>query len=438
MPTPQDDGDNRDKLNSVVEPSKPRILEVLGPGLITGASDDDPSGIATYSQVGARFAYGATWTLLFSYPLMVAIQIISGRLGRTTGRGVAGNLRKYYASALVLPCVTLLLLANTINIGADVGAMGDAAKLVLGGSSLLYVVIFGLASAALQVFLKYEQYVRVLKWLSLALLAYVATLFVVKIDWTAFAVGFFIPHITFSADFLTAIVAIFGTTISPYLFFWQASEEAEDLKEKPKRDPLKDHPEQAPEANQRITLDTFIGMGVSNFIALSIMVTAAATLNAHNITDINSSADAAKALEPIAGKFGEILFVIGIIGTGLLAVPVLAGSAAYGLGEALKWPTGLARKPREAKAFYWAITVATILGAALNFSSINPIDALYWSAVINGVVAVPIMVVMMLMATNSKVMGDHTIGPWLQFFGWLSTAAMALCAIGMVAAFFMK
>jgi NRAMP (natural resistance-associated macrophage protein)-like metal ion transporter len=438
MPRKEDISDERNRPSSVVEPSKPRILEVLGPGLITGASDDDPSGIATYSQVGARFAYGATWTLLFSYPLMVAIQIISGRLGRTTGRGVAGNLRKYYASWLVLPCVALLLVANTINIGADVGAMGDATKLVLGGSSLLYVVIFGFASAALQVFLKYKQYVRVLKWLSLALLAYVATLFIVKIDWAAFGLGFFIPKITFSADFLTAIVAIFGTTISPYLFFWQASEEVEDLKEKPERDPLKDHPEQAPVANQRITLDTFVGMGVSNFIALSIMVTAAATLNAHNITDINSSADAAKALEPIAGKFGEILFVIGIVGTGLLAVPVLAGSAAYGLGEAFKWPTGLARKPKEAKAFYWAITIATILGAGLNFSGINPIDALYWSAVINGVVAVPIMVVMMFMVASERVMGDHTIGPWLRFFGWLSTAVMSVCAFGLFATFFMK
>ncbi|MDE1997144.1 MAG: divalent metal cation transporter, partial [Rhizobiaceae bacterium] len=234
------------------------------------------------------------------------------------------------------------------------------------------------------------------------------------------------------------IVAIFGTTISPYLFFWQASQEVEDMKEKPQRDPLKNNPEQAPEANKRISLDTFAGMLVSNFIALAIMVTAAATLNANNITDINSSADAAKALEPIAGKFGEILFVVGIIGTGLLAVPVLAGSAAYGLGEAFRWPTGLARKPMEAKAFYGTIIVATMLGAALNFSSINPIDALYWSAVLNGVVAVPIMIVMMLMAANSEVMGEHTIGPWLKLFGWLSTAAMALCAIGMGATFFIK
>ncbi len=272
----------------------------------------------------------------------------------------------------------------------------------------------------------------------LSVLAYVATLFVVHIDWTALAPGFFIPKITFSADFLTAVVAIFGTTISPYLFFWQASQEVEDLKAKPEREPLKDRPEQAPDTHQRITLDTVAGMGVSNFIALAIMLTAAATLNAKGVTDIQSSADAAKALEPVAGKFGVILFVIGIVGTGLLAVPVLAGSAAYGLGEAFRWPTGLARKPKEAKAFYATVGVATLLGAALNFSGINPIDALYWSAVLNGVVAVPIMVVMMFMAADQKVMGEHTIGPGLKTLGWLSTAAMTLCAVGMGATFFLK
>ncbi|TCR63761.1 divalent metal cation transporter [Rhizobium sp. BK376] len=433
-----DSNDNRIARSPIVEPSKPRLLGILGPGLVTGASDDDPSGIATYSQVGAQFAYGATWTLLFSYPLMVAIQIISGRLGRTTGRGVAGNLRKFYSNWLVLPCVGVLLIANIINIGADIGAMGDAAKLIIGGPSLIYVAAFGFACAALQIFMEYKQYVRILKWLSLALLAYVATLFVVKIDWTALGIGFFVPRIEFSGKFLTAIVAIFGTTISPYLFFWQASQEVEDLKEKPERDPLRDAPEQAADANQRINLDTIAGMGVSNFIALSIMVTAAATLHAHNITDINSSADAAKALAPVAGKFAEILFVIGIVGTGLLAVPVLAGSAAYGLGEAFRWPTGLARKPQDAKAFYMTIAVATLVGAALNFSGINPIDALFWSAVINGVVAVPIMVVMMIMAASEQVMGEHTIGIWLKVFGWLSTSAMTACAIGMGVTLFIK
>jgi len=432
-----DPSSERNERSPVVESSKPRLLSILGPGLITGASDDDPSGIATYSQVGAQFGYAPTWTLLFSYPLMAAIQIISGRLGRTTGRGVAGNLRKYYSSWLVYPCVGLLLIANIINIAADVGAMGDAAKLIIGGPALLYVMLFGALCAILQVFLKYKQYVRFLKWLSLALLSYVATLFIVQIDWRALGYNFFIPHITFSADYLTAIVAIFGTTISPYLFFWQASQEVEDLKEKPRRDPLKDHPEQAKEARQRINLDTLAGMGVSNFIALSIMVTSAATLHAHNITDIASSADAAKALEPVAGHFAEVLFALGIVGTGLLAVPVLAGSAAYGLGEALRWPTGLARKPKDAKAFYVTIAIATLFGAAINFTAINPIDALFWSAVINGVIAVPIMIIMMLMSTNREIMGDETVAGPLKVLGWLSMAAMGLCALGMGASFFL-
>ncbi|MBP0583432.1 Nramp family divalent metal transporter [Labrys sp. LIt4] len=419
-----------------VEPSKPRILKVLGPGLITGASDDDPSGIATYSQVGAQYAYGASWTLLFSYPLMSAIQMISARLGRTTGRGIAGNLRKYYPNWLVYSGVCLLVTANVINIGADLGAMGDAVKLVIGGPALVYVVLFGIGCAIAQVFLQYNKYVRILKWLSLALLSYVATLFIVKIDWLALASGLFMPRIEFSSDYLMAIVAIFGTTISPYLFFWQASQEVEDLKEKPKRKPLKDNPEQAKEADERIELDTLVGMGVSNFIALSIMVTAAATLNVHHITNIGSSAQAAEALEPVAGKFAQFLFVIGIVGTGLLAVPVLAGSAAYGLGEALRWPTGLARKPKDAKAFYATIAIATMLGVALNFAPINPIQALFWSAVVNGVVAVPIMAIMMLMSTNKKIMGEQVIGGWLRGLGWLSTGVMALCAMGMGASAF--
>ncbi|MEW9308985.1 Nramp family divalent metal transporter [Labrys neptuniae] len=425
------DLDPRTERSPAVEPSKPRILKVLGPGLITGASDDDPSGIATYSQVGAQYAYGASWTLLFSYPLMSAIQMISARLGRTTGRGIAGNLRRYYPNWLVYTGVCLLVIANIINIGADIGAMGDAVKLIIGGPALVYVVLFGAGCAIAQVFLQYKKYVRILKWLSLALLSYVATLFIVKIDWAALATGFFTPHIEFSSDYLMAIVAIFGTTISPYLFFWQASQEVEDLKEKPKRHPLKDSPEQAKEADQRIELDTLAGMGISNFIALSIMVTAAATLNVHHITDIGSSAQAAEALEPVAGKFAELLFVIGIVGTGLLAVPVLAGSAAYGLGEALRWPTGLARKPKDAKAFYATIAIATMLGVALNFAPVNPIQALFWSAVVNGVVAVPIMVIMMLMSTDKRIMGEQVIGGWLLGLGWLSTGVMALCAVGM-------
>jgi NRAMP (natural resistance-associated macrophage protein)-like metal ion transporter len=416
-----------------VEPSKPRLLRVLGPGLITGASDDDPSGIATYTQTGAQFGYGVAWTLLFSYPLMVAIQIISARIGRTTGVGIARNLRKFYPNWIVYSGIALLLVANTINLGADIGAMAEAVRLLLGGPQTAYVVVIGVVCAAMQIFLAYDRYVGVLKWLTLALFAYVATLFFVKVDWTALSLGLIAPHITFESSALTAVVAIFGTTISPYLFFWQSSQEVEDTKAEPRRRPLKRAPDQAPDAYNRIELDTVVGMGFSNVIALAIMVTAAATLNVAGVTTVQTAADAARALRPLAGAFAEVLFALGIVGTGLLAVPVLAGSAAYAVGEALRWPTGLARAPKEAKAFYATIAVATLAGALMNFTPIEPIRALYWSAVLNGVVAVPIMAVMMLMASNSKVMGPFTIELPLRVFGWLSTIVMALAAVSMIA-----
>jgi len=420
-----------------IEPSKPRLLGLLGPGLITGASDDDPSGIATYSQTGAQFGYATSWTLLFSYPLMTAIQIISARLGRTTGRGIAGNLRKYYPNWLVYSSVSLLLIANVINIGADVGAMADAVHVLIGGPQIAYVVAFGTICILMQVFLAYKNYVGVLKWLTLALLAYVATLFVVKVDWLDFARHLVLPDLSFKADYLTAIVAIFGTTISPYLFFWQSSQEVEDIKAVPERKPLKAAPEQADNAGSRISLDTFVGMAISNIIALAITITAAATLHANGVTDIQSSAQAAEALKPIAGTFAEILFAVGIVGTGLLAVPVLGGSAAYAVGETMRWKTGLDRKPREARAFYATIALATVIGAGLNLTPINPIKALYWSAVINGVVAVPIMAVMMMMSTQPRIMGRETIGLSLRIFGWLATGVMTLTAIAMIVTSFL-
>jgi NRAMP (natural resistance-associated macrophage protein)-like metal ion transporter len=416
-----------------VQPSKPRLMRVLGPGLITGASDDDPSGIATYTQTGAQFGYGVAWTLVFSYPLMAAIQIISARIGRTTGRGIAGNLRKFYPNWIVYSGVVLLLIANTINLGADIGAMAASIRLMLGGPQTPYVLVIGGVCAAAQIFLAYKRYVAVLKWLTLALFAYVAALFLVKIDWSALAIGLIAPHISFESSYLTAVVAILGTTISPYLFFWQSSQEVEDTKAEPRRRPLKRAPSQAPDAYSRIGVDTFVGMGFSNAIALAIMVTAAATLNVAGVTTVQTAADAARALKPLAGPFAEALFALGIVGTGLLAVPVLAGSAAYAVGEAFRWPTGLARAPKEAKAFYGTIAAATLAGVVLNLSPIDPIQALYWSAVVNGVVAVPIMAVMMLMASNPKVMGQFTIGQPLKAFGWLSTAVMALAATGMIA-----
>ncbi|MGV1760370.1 NRAMP family divalent metal transporter [Rhizobium sp. A22-96] len=430
-------GYQMDDKSAVVESSKPRILEILGPGLVTGASDDDPSGIATYSQAGAQFGYTASWTLIFTYPLMVAIQIISARIGRTTGRGLAGSMAKCYPGWVGMAITVPLLIAIIINLGADLGAMGDAAKLLVNGYALFYVAAFGVICVLLQVLLKYKRYVAVLKWLSLALLSYIATLFVVHVDWSSFGRGLVLPTFKMDPSYWSMIVAIFGTTISPYLFFWQASQEAEDLKEKPKEEALTEHPQEAKKANTRITLDTLIGMAASNVVALAIITTTAATLNKAGKTNIESSIDAAKAIEPLAGHFAKIIFATGIIGTGLLAVPVLAGSAAYAVGEAARWKVGLSREPSEAKAFYTTVGLATVIGMLLNFTPIPPMKALFWSAVINGVVAVPVMVILMLIASNQKVMKQFVIGRGLRVLGWASCLAMFLAVVGMaVTAFF--
>lgn len=415
----------------IVGPSKPRLLRILGPGLITGASDDDPSGIATYSQAGAQFGFAITWTLLFTYPLMAVIQEISGRIGRTTGHGIAGNIRQHYPNWILQTVVALLLIANTINIGADLGAMGDAVDLLIGGPKAFFVVFFGVLCAALQVLMQYTRYVSALKWLTLSLFAYFGTVVVVEVPWEEAARGFFIP--TFSADiaFWTTVVAIFGTTISPYLFFWQASQEVEDIKAVPERKALVKAPHQAPDANERIEIDTYVGMAFSNLVALAIMLTTAATLHANGHSDIETSSQAAEALRPVAGEFAFAIFTLGIVGTGLLAVPVLAGSAAYALGEARKWPIGLARRPLEAKAFYTTIVLATLAGIGISFSPIDPIKALFWSAVINGVVAVPVMAMMMLITSNKKIMGKFTVTGIRLLVGWLATMAMAAAAIGM-------
>lgn len=433
---PDQDRDPEAPPSPVVGPSKPRLLSILGPGLVTGASDDDPSGIATYSQTGAQFGYCLTWTMLFSYPLMCAVQMISARLGRTTGRGIAGNLRQHYPNWLLISIVLLLLVANTINIGADLGAMADAMHLVLGGPRVLYVLLFASLCTALQVFLQYTRYVAVLKWLTLALFAYVATLFMVKVPWGEALTRLVVPKVAWSRDVLTMIVAVLGTTISPYLFFWQASQEAEDVRTIPRRKILKRAPEQGKAALSRIELDTLAGMGFSNLIALAIMITTAATLHVNGVTDIETSAQAAEALRPIAGSWAETIFALGVVGTGLLAVPVLAGSAAYAIGEARKWPVGLARQPIEAKAFYATVALATLFGMILNFTPVNPIKALYWSAVINGIVAVPVMATMMLMSAEPKVMGPFVVTGWLRVLGWGSTAVMAAAMMAMLATSF--
>ena len=414
------------------KPAPKGFWRVLGPGLITGASDDDPSGIATYSQVGSQFGYGLAWTMVLTYPLMAAIQEISARIGRVTGHGIAGNIRRHYSPTLLYVIVLLLLVANTINLGADLGAMAAALRLLIGGPGQLYVVGFAVLCAALEIFLSYRRYVAILKWSTIALFAYVATVLVVGVPWRDLLSDIFLPAISLKQDYIVAVVAVFGTTISPYLFFWQASEEAEDERVDPRSKPLRAAPRHAPREMRRIRLDTYIGMGYSNLIGLFIIITAAATLNAHGITDVNTSAQAAEALRPIAGPFAFAVFAAGIIGTGMLAVPVLAGSAAYAVGEALGWKVGLGRLPRQAKSFYGTIAVATLVGIGINFVSIDPIKALFWTAVLNGVIAVPLMIVMMIMTANSKVMGSFTLSRPLWLVGWLATAVMGATVLAML------
>jgi NRAMP (natural resistance-associated macrophage protein)-like metal ion transporter len=414
-----------------------RFFKTLGPGLITGASDDDPSGIGTYSQAGAQLGYGIGWTMLLTFPLMVAIQEISGRVGRVTGHGIAGNICRHYSATLLNVIVMLLFIANTINIAADLGAMADATKLLIGGPGIVYVVAFGVLSVAAQVFFDYKQYVAVLKWLTLCLFAYVGALIMAQVHWGEALTGLLLPRLTFSETYLTTIVAIFGTTISPYLFFWQASQESEDQRIDPAKHPLIEAPGEAAKEFSRIRADTVVGMGFSNLIALSIMTTAAATLHATGKTDIETSAQAAEALRPVAGAFAEIIFALGIVGTGLLAIPVLAGATAYAVGEGRQWPVGLARKPKEAAAFYAVLALSAAIGIGLNFTAINPISALYWSAVINGVLAVPVMVLLMVMSRRKDVMKDFVIRGPLYWLGWLATAAMSLSVVAMAVGLFL-
>jgi NRAMP (natural resistance-associated macrophage protein)-like metal ion transporter len=408
----------------------------LGPGLITGASDDDPSGIATYSQSGAQFGLALGWTILLTWPLMVAIQMIVARIGRTTGHGIAGTMRRHGPNWLVLGLILLLLVANTINIGADLGAMADAMQLVLGGPWYLYLLFFTAICAAGPIWTKYARYVAVLKWLTVSLLAYVATLFIVHVPWSEALFRIVVPAWQWNSDYLMMVVAIFGTTISPYLFFWQASQEAEDVAETAHREPLKNKPSQGPSALERIQYDTMGGMAVSNIVALAIIWTAASTLYPNGIHNIESSAQAAQALEPIAGSFASGLFALGIIGTGLLAVPILAGSAAYALGEALRWRTGLAQKPADAKAFYGALGLATVVGALINVIGINPMKALVWAAVINGITAVPVMGMTMLLSARQDVLGEFVVTGLLKFLGWLATILMAAAVSALIVTFF--
>ena len=411
--------------------SRFRFLKALGPGVVTGAADDDPSGIGTYGQAGAQLGFSISWVMIVTYPLMFAIQEISARIGRTTGKGIASNIREHYPVWLLRSLVALLFTANVTNIGADLAAMGDALKLLIGGSSLIYVILFGAGCVAAQILLDYESYVRFMKWSCLSLFAYVAVLATVKVPWGQALKGLLVPSIAWSTDFFTTLVAITGTTISPYLFFWQAAQEAEEVRTKPERQPLLRHRWQAQSAFARIRADTGIGMAFSNLIAIAIIITTAATLHLNGVTNIENSSQAAEALKPIAGSFAALIFTVGIVGTGLLAIPVLAGSSAYAVCEAAGWKVGLSRRPQEAIAFYAALAISAGIGIGINFTPINPISALYWSAVVNGVASVPIMVLLVTLAGQRAVMGEFAIPASLKLLGWAGAIAMMLAVTGM-------
>ncbi|WP_396332537.1 Nramp family divalent metal transporter [Burkholderia anthina] len=421
--------DNESLDSAEQRPRTATWLRRLGPGLITGAADDDPSGIGTYSQAGAQFGFELLWVLLLTYPLMTAIQLVSARIGRVTGKGLASNMRAHYPQWLLYGTVVLLVVANVINIAADLSAMGAAVDLLLHGPQQLYVVCLGGASVVLQIFVPYERYARLLKWTALILLAYVAVALIVPVSWADVGRAIARPHVQLSAAYFTTVIAVLGTTISPYLFFWQASQEVEELRAVPDARSLRHAPHQAPAQLRRISFDTWVGMGVSNVIAFFITLTAAATLNVHHI-DVKTSADAARALEPVGGHFAYVLFALGIIGTGLLALPVLAGSAAYAAAGTFRWRNSLALQLGVARQFYAVIALAIVGGVAITFMHFDPIRALYWSAVINGVTAVPIMVVMMLMAGSERIMGAFAIKGPLAWGGWLATLAMAVAALG--------
>lgn len=409
-----------------------RLRAALGPGLLAGAADDDPSGIATYAQAGARFGFELGWTLILSYPLIVAIQVISARIGCTTGHGIAGNLRRHYPGWILHATAALLCLANVINIGADLGAMAEATRLLVHAlPSWLWVLAFGLGCAAAQILFNYLHYVRILKWLTLSLFTYFAVLCTVHVPWGEVLRGLIWPHWSAGGAFWQMVVALLGTTISPYLLFWQASLEVEDTRVNALRQPLLRRPAQGPAQLARIRLDTLLGMGLSNLVALAIIVSTAVTVGSAGVHEITTAAQAANALRPLSGDFAFVLFALGVVGTGLLAIPALAGSAAYALGEARAWPVGLARRPRQAKAFYVCIAALTLIGAASNAVGLNPIRALVLAAIINGVVAVPLMALVMRLATSPRVMGKFVISRRAAVLGWIATGVMALASAGM-------
>ena len=404
----------------------------FGPGLITGVADDDPSGVVTYSQAGAQFGLNMLWTMPLAFPLMAAIQFICGLIGRVTGRGLAANIKDAFPPIILKGVVILLLVANTLNIAADVAAMGEVGELVTGMNSRIMTLLFVVATLLLQVFIPYHRYVFFLKWLTLSLLAYAAVLFTVHVPWHEVAIRTVWPKFTPNAQAATMVVAVFGTTISPYLFFWQASEEVEEMHRNQGKLPLLRDPTSAPKEVRRIQWDTWSGMFYSNITAYFIILATAVTLHAAGITDIQTASQAATALRPLAGDMAFLLFAMGIIGVGLIGVPVLAGSAGYALSEAMGWKWGLERKLRDARGFYGVIIISVLAALGIQYSPINPMKALVWSAVINGVVAVPLMAVIILMASKKSVMGDYTASRPIIILGWIATAIMGVAALGML------
>jgi len=405
-----------------------RFWSALGPGLVTGAADDDPSGIATYSQAGAQFGFALTWTMFLTLPFMAAIQIISAWIGWQTRQGLARNLAKQLPAPVLLSLVALLVVANTINIAADLAAMGEALKLVIGGPQVFYALVFGGICLVLEVAIPYHRYAGLLKFTALVLLVYVAAAFSVKIPWGEVARATFIPQVSLDRDMILTIVAVFGTTISPYLFFWQASQEAEESRLSHRIRHVKT-PEGA--SFSHIVSDTWIGMIFSNLVAFFIIITTAATLHTAGITKVDTAAQAAEALRPIAGSLAFFLFSMGIIGTGLLAVPVLAGSAAYAAAETFGLRGSLELPASRALGFYAIVGAATLGGAALTATNIEPITMLFWSAVINGVAAVPIMVAMMWIVTRGEGARKLALPRWTKVLGWLAALLMAV-AVGLL------
>lgn len=408
------------------------VLRRLGPGLVTGAADDDPSGIATYSQVGAQFGYTMGWTVVLSLPLMAAVQEISARLGCVTGQGLAATLRDVAPRPVLAVLVSLLVAANVINLGADLGAMADAVRLLVGGPQGAYAVALAAVCAATEIWLAYRRYVLVLKWMTLFLFAYVALVLSLDLPWREVLEGAALPRLTLDRASLTALVAVLGTTISPYLFFWQASEEVEEQLLTGHLTALRARPLAAAAQLARIRTDTWIGMGISNVVALAIIVGTAATLHAAGVTKVATAADAAAALRPIAGRHASVVFAAGILGTGLLAVPVLAGSAAYAVGEAMHWKVGLSLRATEARAFYGVIAAATLVGSGIVFSPLAPMDALFWSAVLNGIISAPMIVAMLVLASRTDVMGTLTLPAGLKTLGWATAGVMAAVTAAML------